>query len=110
METEEWQIPNQKHYYKRLRLGNSWEVSSDLGAWSSLEDLHMDGQVGFRVFADCRDQVPSFHQHLVGVVIQRRIDHQLARRAFTLIQPVQDGIKPGDRGVELLRQLFILGQ
>jgi len=30
METEEWQISNQTHYYKRLRLGNWWEVSGDL--------------------------------------------------------------------------------
>jgi len=31
METEEWQISNHTHYYKQLRLRNSWGVSSDLG-------------------------------------------------------------------------------
>src|SRR5450755_2317093 len=31
MEMEEGQISNQTHYYKHLRLGNSWEVSGDPG-------------------------------------------------------------------------------
>src|ERR1017187_3612385 len=104
METEEWQIPNQKHYYKRLRLGNSWEASGDLGAWSSLEDLHMDGQVGLGVLADRRDQVSSLDQHLVGVVIQRRIDHQLARRPFAFVDTIENGIQTGDCDIQFLSE------
>jgi len=43
MEREERQISKQKHYYKRLRQGNSWEVSRDFGGYRALEQLQVDG-------------------------------------------------------------------
>src|SRR5271157_198420 len=104
------QISNQTHYYKRLRLGNSWEVSSDLGGSSASEDFQVDRQVLLGILPDRRDQVSGFHQHLVGVVVQRRIDHQLARSPFTFIDAIENGIQAGDGGVELLRQLLVFGQ
>jgi len=69
-EMEERQISNQTHYYNPLRLGNSWEVSSDLGGLVASKDLQVNGQVGLGVLANGGDQSARLNQHLVGIVVE----------------------------------------
>src|SRR5271165_4859440 len=52
-----------------------------------LEDFQVDGQVRLGVLANRRYQFACFHQHLVGVVVERRIDHQLAHGSFPFVDP-----------------------
>src|SRR5579871_5023349 len=75
-----------------------------------LKHAETDREIFLGIFTDRFDQVPRFDQHLVGIVVKRRVFEQLAGAAFSGFQPVRDSGELVDDIYELLRELFILQQ
>src|SRR5664279_409092 len=77
---------------------------------SVLEDFDVKGEVLLWVFANRSHQAAGFGEHLVGIVVKRRIAHKLAESAFSVVCAVQNRVQFGDRVVQLLSEGLILGQ
>lgn len=57
----------------------------------TLKDFKVDGQIAFGIFTDRFHQASGFDQHLVCIVVERRILQELACRTLPSGQFVRDG-------------------
>lgn len=70
----------------RARLAPDGKRALGVFPNAALKDVQLDGQILFRVLAKRGQQGAALHQHVVGIVVKRRVLQQLARRALSGLQ------------------------
>ena len=75
-----------------------------------LENLQMNRQILLRILAYGDDEIIRVLNHLIAVVVETAVAHQLPDGAFAAVHAIEDGIELRDRIVQLLGEVRVFGQ
>src|SRR5580698_794615 len=75
---------------------------------SKSENFYLERQIFLGVFTNRLHQFPCLHQHLIAVVVERRIFKQHSRSTFALCQTIGECSQIADGGLELVGELLIV--